>query len=183
MSLVDELERVAEIAASLAGEGERVTGVLPAEPRPGVRVYLCAFEGAGERTWLALDGDGGPVQERARVRETASIAALCEIADDSAGGGDLSELRARLVSLRLTEHPDGIEEAEEAALALEAAVGSPPRVASAAHLDAVGAATRRLERALGEGPSPFAAAMQQAVSAVEELTHEVESRYRLPLRG
>lgn len=183
MSLVDELERVAAIAAGFAGENERLTGVLPAEPRLGVRVYLCAFESAGERAWLALDAVGAPVEERSQVRETASIAALCEVADDSAGGGDLSELRARLVSLRLTEQPAGIEEAEEAALALEAAVGSPPRVASAAHLDLVGAATRRLERALGEGPSPFAAAMQQALSAVEELTREVESRYKLPLRG
>ena len=50
----------------------------------------------------------------------------------------------------MTEQPDGIEEAEEAALALERAIGAPPRVASPAYLDAVGAATRRLELALGE---------------------------------
>jgi hypothetical protein len=130
-----------------------------------------------------LEADGRPVDDRTRVRAAVSIAALCEIADENAGGGDLSELRSRLLSLRLTEHPAGVEEAEEAALALEVAVGSPPRVASVAHLDAVGAATRRLERALGDGPSPFAAAMQQALNAVEELTREVESRYKLPLRG
>ena len=88
----------------------------------------------------------------------------------------------RLVSLRLTEHVDGIGEAEEAALALESVVGSPPRVATPAHLDAVGAATLRLERALGEtAASPFAAAMQQARVAVDELALEVETGYKLPL--
>jgi hypothetical protein len=108
---------------------------------------------------------------------------MCELAEESAGGGDLSELRARLLSLRLTENPSGIEEAEEAALALEAAVGSPPRIASAAHLDAVGAAARRLERALGEGSSPFAEAMRFSMGAVEELTREVEARYKRALAG
>jgi hypothetical protein len=108
---------------------------------------------------------------------------MCELAEESAGGGDLSDLRGRLLSLRLTENPSGIDEAEEAALALEAAVGSPPRVASAAYLDAVGTATRRLERALGEGGSPFAEAMRQATGAVEELTRDVEARYKRPLAG
>jgi hypothetical protein len=115
------------------------------------------------------------------VRDAVSIAALCELADENAGGGDLSDLRSRLVSLRLTEHVE-VDEADEAALALESVVGSPPRVATPAHLDAVGAATLRLERALGEtAASPFAAAMQQARVAVDELALEVESGYKLPL--
>jgi hypothetical protein len=46
----------------------------------------------------------------------------------------------------------------------------------------VGAATLRLERALGEtAASPFAAAMQQARVAVDELALEVEAGYKLPL--
>jgi hypothetical protein len=183
VGLVQELERIAGVATGFAADGERLSGVLPAEPRPGLRVYLCSFERDDERTWLLLDADGAPIDERARVREAASIAAMCEVADESAGGGDLSELRARLVALRLTESPEGVDEADEAALALEATVGSPPRVASAAHLDAVGTATRRLERALGEGSSPFAEAMRQAMAAVEELIREVEARYKRPLAG
>ena len=183
MDLAQELERIAGIAAGFAVDGERLAGVLPTEPEPGARVYLCAFERGEQRTWLALDGEGEPLDVRAGIREAVSIAAMCELADESAGGGDLSDLRAQLVSLRLTEAPPGIEEAEEAALALEAIVGSPPRVASAAHLDAVGTATRRLERALGEGASPFAEAMRQAMRAVDELTREIEASYKRPLSG
>jgi hypothetical protein len=183
VGLALELERIAGFAAAFAGDRERLAGVLPAEPEPGVRVYLCAFERDGARAWLALDASGSPIDDRARLREAVSIAAMCELADESAGGGDLSELRARLLSLRLTENPSGIDEAEEAALALEAVVGAPPRVASPQHLDAVGTATRRLERALGEGSSPFAEAMRHALGPVEELTREVEARYKRPLDG
>jgi hypothetical protein len=183
VSLSEDLSRVAEAAAAFSDSGETVVGVLPAEPSGGERVYLCAFEGGGGRSWLALDGEARPIQSRALVREAASITALCELAGDTAGGGDLEELRARLVALRLTEAPEGIEEAEEAALALEAAIGSPPRVASPAYLDHVGAATRRLEHALGtNGASPFAEAMKQGVAAVEALTSEVEGTYKRALR-
>ena len=182
MELVEELDRIAAIAEGYANDGERLAGVLPAEPDPGARVYVCAFERGDDRSWLVFDEAGAALRSRARVRDAVSIAALCELADENAGGGDLSDLRSRLVSLRLTEHVDGIEEAEEAALALESVVGSPPRVATPAHLDAVGAATLRLERALGEtAASPFAAAMQQARVAVDELALEVESGYKLPL--
>jgi hypothetical protein len=179
--LVEELEQIAAVAERYAGDGERLTGVLPAEPDPGARVYVCAFERGDDRSWLVFDGDGMPLRSRARVRDAVSIAALCELADENAGGGDLSDLRSRLVSLRLTEHVE-VDEADEAALALESVVGSPLRVATPAHLDAVGAATLRLERALGEtAASPFAAAMQQARVAVDELALEVESGYKLPL--
>ena len=59
---------------------------------------------------------------------------------------------------------------------------SPPRVASPQYLDELGAATRRLEQALGDsGNSPFAVAMQQALASVEELAKEVESQYKVPL--
>jgi hypothetical protein len=83
------------------------------------------------------------------------------------------------VALRLTENPPGLDEAEVAVGALEATIARPPRLASSAYLDAVGAATRDLERALGEpGASPFAAAMQQAIGAVDELVAEVERTYK-----
>ena len=98
-----------------------------------------------------------------------SIIALSELAEESAGGGELEELRQQLVALRLSENPTGIEEAEEAALALERAIGAPPRLAEPAYLDRVGEATRRLEAALGSSAgSPFAQAMKQGLAAAEE---------------
>jgi hypothetical protein len=116
------------------------------------------------------------------VRRTASIAAMCELAEESAGGGELDELRDRLVTIRLTESPDGIEEAEEAALALQHVIGAPPRVANPGYLDRVGAATRRLELALGDpGSSPFAEAMKAGMGSVEEFSADVESHYKRPL--
>jgi hypothetical protein len=183
--LADELERAAVFAAAHAEPGETVDGVVAAEPALGRRVYLCAFGRADPdgRAWLALDEAGAPVVDRRLVRETVSIAALCELAAETAGGGDLDALRARLLDLRLRERPPGIEEVEEAALELERTIGGEPRVATPAYLDAVGVATRRLESALGEdGGSPFAAAMQTGMGSVEALTLEVERRYKCNLR-
>ena len=182
MGLREELKRAAELAEPFAAPGESLAGVLPAEPGPGRRVYLCAFaDGEGRRTWVALDGVGTPISSRAAVREAVSIAALCELAEETAAGGDLEELRAELVRLRLTENPPGIEEAEAAALALERELGTPPRLATPSYLDALGLATRRLEQALGNGGSPFAAAMAHGIVTVEELANEVEGRYKLEL--
>jgi hypothetical protein len=183
VSLREELERVAEPAQRFAAPGETLTGILAAEPEPGRRVYLCAFvDEAGARSWVALDGTGEPVTSRAAVREAVSIAALCELAEETAAGGDVERLRADLATLRLTESPPGIEEAEEAALELERVLGSPPRLATPSYLDAVGAATVRLEQTLGDaGASPFATALTQGLVAVDELAAEVEGRYKLEL--
>jgi hypothetical protein len=182
MVLSADLERIAAAALCHATAGEEVVGVIPTEPAAGIRVYLCAFHG-DTRSWLALDELGEPVEERALVRDAVSIAALCELAEESAGGGKLDELRAQLVSVRLTEHPEGIEEAEEAALALERTLTGAPRLANPDYLDAIGVATRRLERALGEGPgSPFAESMKRSTGAVEELEREILGSYKGELR-
>jgi hypothetical protein len=177
-----ELDAIAAAAAAHAGSGEALSGVLPTEPEPDCRVYLCSFEGPEARSWLALDSDGRPLRERGLVRAAVSIAALCELAEEAAGGGHLQELRSELLTLRLTENPEGIEEAEEAALELERTIGAPPRLATPAHLDAIGAATRRLEQALGEvTASPFGAAMQQAMAVVGDLESDVLGGYKLEL--
>jgi hypothetical protein len=184
VALSDDLERAAGAAAAFAGDGERVDAVLATEPTPGRRLYLCAFASGSEpqaQTWLLLDIDGVPVTSRSAVRDAASIAALAEVAAETAGGGHLEALRQDLLALRMTENPPGIDEAEDAALALERIVGAPPRLATAAYLDKVGAATRRLERALGEDESPFGKAMASALAAVDALTAEVEARYKLEL--
>lgn len=179
MSLSEELVRIATAAAR---HGE-VAGVVAVEPVGGSRAYVVGFGGA-ERAWLVLDGEGEPVTRREAVRAAASMAALCEVAEETAGGGQLDELRRQLVQLRLTESPPGIEEAEEAALALERTIGAPPRVASPAYLDAVGAAVRTLEQALGStGGSAFAEAMTSSVGTVDAFADEVEARYLLGLEA
>jgi len=183
VGLREELERVAELAQRFAAPGETLGGVLPAEPGPGRRVYLCAFvDEPGARSWVALDAEGAPITSRAAVRDAVAIAALCELAEEAAGGGDLERLRADLVTLRLTEDPPGIAEAEAAALELERVLGTPPRLATPSYLDAVGSATRRLEQALGDGgASPLATVLGQGLVAVDELAAEVEGRYKLEL--
>jgi hypothetical protein len=181
MSVAEDVGRIASAAAAFAEPGEDLAGVLATETL-GRRVYLCAFESAEGRAWLGLGADGEPLTEGRLVREAASLAALCEVAEESAGGGHLTELRARLAELRETDNPVGIEEAEAAAAALADALQPEPRIASGAYLDALGSASRRLEQALGEsGASPFAAAMQAALGSVEELAADVEGNYKLVL--
>jgi hypothetical protein len=179
VALQDDLQQIALAAAGYAEDGEELAGILAAEPSPGLRIYLCAYRAGEQHSWLALDGAGRPVGDRELVRQAASLAALTEVAEESAGGGELDELRSRLVALRLTENPPGIDEAEEAVIALQEILGGTPRLATAAFLDDVGVATRRLEQALGDqGLSPFAEAMKAASRAVEEFTTDVDANYK-----
>jgi hypothetical protein len=181
MAVAEDVARIAEVAAGYAAPGEELVGILVVDSL-GRQVYLCAFASPDGRTWLALDEGGEPLTERRLVREAASLAGMVEVAEESAGGGDLPELRTRLAELRETDAPEGIEEAEAAAASLAETLEAAPRVASGAYLDAIGSAARRLEQALGEsGASPFAAAMQAALGSVEELADDVEQNHKLPL--
>ena len=182
MSLTEDLGRIVSKAETFAARGEELSGLLAAEPRSGERVYLCAFDGEEERrSWLALDDDGRPVESRAVVRDAVSILALCELAEDTAAGGDLGELRSRLAELRSEEDVPGIERAEEAVVALQDTIGDPPKVASPERLDDLGTAVRRVEQAFGEGRSPFAEALKAASHSVEALTEDIEANYKLAL--
>jgi hypothetical protein len=184
VALAEEIVGVAAAAEEHAGPGETLAGILATEPHPAERIYLCAFRRDGEgQAWLALDAAGVPVTSRHTVRDAASIAALCELAEETAGGGDLDDLLSRLIALRMTEAPAGIEEAEEAARNLQRAIEPAPRLASPEYLDRIGEATRRLERALGEGGSPFAEGMKHAMAAVDRLTAEIEGSYKAELAG
>jgi hypothetical protein len=165
MGLADEITAARDAALALAEDGEALTGVVPTEPGLGARVYLCAYENGDGLGWLALDADGVPVVDRTLLRDAVSIAALCELAEESAGGGDLDELRARLAELRRVENPDGIDVAERAAEELAAVVGETPRLASPAYLDDFG--------------SPDV--VTSAFGAVESLTDEVEAAYKQEL--
>jgi hypothetical protein len=185
VTLLADLERIAAAVAPAAPEGGAVSAVLAAEPTPGLREYLCAFEtDDGQRAWLVVDASGAAVLERRDIRDVVAITALCEIAEESAAGGDLDELLSQLVALRLTENPEGIDEAEEAVRALQQVIGTPPHVATPARLDEIGAATRRLEQALDPAaPSPFTAALKGAQGTIDELSNEVLGSYRAsPIR-
>ena len=186
MALAEELEGIAAIAATFSGPDDRVVAILPTEARAGRRIYLCAFGGAdGEpQSWLGLDAGGRPVVERQLVRNAISIAAMCELAEETAAGGDLDDLKSRLVALRVTEDPPGIEEAVAAVEELQRVIGAPPQLATTGRLDAIGLATRDLEHSLGGAlqGSPFAQAMLAAPAVVEQLTADVERSYRVPLR-
>jgi hypothetical protein len=182
VSLDEEISAAAEAAAGHAAEGEELEAVIPAEPGRGARVYLCAFRKGDEQSWLALDDERRPVADRALVREAVSIAAMCELAEESAGGGDLGELRARLVELRLSEAPEGIDDAEVAAAELQEVIRAAPRLASVAYLDSIGLAATRLEHTLGQvGGSPFAEAMKSGMPAADELAAQVIRAYKGPL--
>jgi hypothetical protein len=183
VSLLADLERIAALAAASAPDGATLSAVLAAEPALGARGYLCAFESEdGSRSWLVLDHDGEPVSALKDVRDVVVIAALCEIAEESAFGGDLDELLSQLVALRLTESPPGIDEAEEAVRALQRVIGVPPQLATSARLDELGAAARRLEQALDPvAASPFTAALKASQGTIEELRKEIEQAYLIPL--
>lgn len=181
MALEEEIAAARAAAVQHAAAGEELVGLVPAEAG-GERIYLCAYDRDAESSWLALDAQGRPVADRSRVRDAVSIAALCELAEESAGGGDIGGLRARLVELRLNEAPEGIEEAEVAAAELQETIVAPPRVATLSYLDAIGTAAGRLEQALGEvGASPFAEAMKTGLAAAEELATRVERSYKAEL--
>ena len=184
MSLGDELEQIADVAREHADDGEELAVVIPAEPADGTRVYLCAFSA----------DDGSPELDRARrdraarsrigalVHDAVTIAALCELAEESAAGGDVDGLEARLTELAETEGVELVADAQAALGELRAILVPPPRVASPVYLDRIGLATRRFEQELGEvGSSPFAEAMKQGATAVEGLAAEVEGSYKVPL--
>ncbi len=77
---------IAEAAVTYAREREELAGVVPAEPGSGARVYVCAYRDGERTSWLVLDAQGEPVDDRALVRDAVSIASLCELAEEAAGG-------------------------------------------------------------------------------------------------
>ena len=85
MSLSEDVGRIAEAAARYAAPADELAAVVPVEPASGERVYLCAFALAdGAQSWLGLDDRGSPLTNRTLIRDAASIAALVEVAEESA---------------------------------------------------------------------------------------------------
>ena len=149
----------------------------PSPSRGGASTLLDRRRGRNPRLARRSRGRHG-VSSRAAVRAAVSIAALCEVAVDTAGGGDLDGLiaasptcaRARL---------QGIEDAEEAARALRChRRATAARVAGTARRDRP--ATRARAGARPRGPSPFSAALRAGQGCVSEFQREIEAGYRRP---
>jgi hypothetical protein len=85
MALDQELRRIAEVAVTYCRDGEELAGIVPAEPAVGVRLYVCAYRDGEETSWLVLDSDAAPVEDRSLIRDAVSIAALYELAEEAAG--------------------------------------------------------------------------------------------------
>ena len=85
MSLADDLERIAAAAAGFAADGERVTGVLAAEPLGADRVYLVSYDSDGGRAWLAFDEAGTPIASKRLVHDAVMLAGLVEVTEELAG--------------------------------------------------------------------------------------------------
>jgi hypothetical protein len=93
VALDQELRRIAEVAVTYCKDGEELAGIVPAEPAAGVRLYVCAYRDGEETSWLVIDADGSPVEDRSLVRDGVSIAALYELAEEAAGKPDGEEPR------------------------------------------------------------------------------------------
>jgi hypothetical protein len=93
MGLDEDLRTVADAAVRYCADGEELAGIVPAEPGSGVRVYVCAYRDGDRTSWLVLDADAEPVEDRSLVRDAVSIAALYELADEVAASDGEPEAR------------------------------------------------------------------------------------------
>ena len=92
VSMADEQQvlAAAEIAEAFAEDGERVVGVVVADPFDRGLVYLCALgdpdsdDDEPELAWVAVDAAGLPLSDGQLVREAAALVALCETAEEAA---------------------------------------------------------------------------------------------------
>jgi hypothetical protein len=153
-----DVTRAAEQARSVAAPGEQVVAVMAAEIlRTGV-VFLCGLRGPAEDAplaWVALDAEGGAVDDEAIVREAASLVALCETAEEAAAVLELDLIREsarRALEVagaadRLLR--DALERTLAAADAL-AAVSDGVRLARAPYLDELGERARALAYAAAD---------------------------------
>ena len=176
MELEAELALIADAAA--AEQGDRLAAVIPTEPSPAAASISVRTRRSRDRGWRSTPRARWSASD-ALVRAAVSVAALAELAEESAGGGKLEELRQQLVALRVTEAPEGSRTPRRRRS--RSSGRSPRRRGSPrpTYLDAIGFAARRLEQALGEiGSSPFAEAMKNASPLISELESEVLAGYR-----
>ena len=86
VSLSEDVGRIAEAAGRYAADGEELAAVLPVGARPRASASISAPLSA--RTELRAGSrstiEGSPLRNRTLIRDAASIAALVEIAEESA---------------------------------------------------------------------------------------------------
>ena len=133
--------------------------MLVAEPPALQRVYLCALRATGDEDaplgWVALDEHGAAIDDAHLVREAATVAALCETAEEAALAPQASALAAAATeALELV--PAGgdalrstLERVRTAAAGLDE-TASGLRVARTAYVDRLGQQATELGSALAE---------------------------------
>ena len=183
MALGDELEQIAEQrAGAMRRTAEELVVVIPAEPVDGTRVYLCAFSsGDDSRTWLALDGAGEAIADRALVHEAVTVAALCELAEESAAGGDVDGFEARLAELAQAEGPSSWQTPRPRSPSF-----APSSTATSRRFSRLPRPHRACHPALraGAGRDRLVTVRrgdEAGSDAVEGLAAEVEASYKIPL--
>jgi MoxR-like ATPase len=150
MTLVAQLEAARDAASQLAAEGEQVVAVLAAEPGSDALVFVCAYEGAGELSYLGLDTTHQPVTDLRLVREAVTVVALAERAEEvstATSGDELRDGFARVAqALRAAGREQEAASAEAVVARLDelAGVVEGPRVASPGYLDRVAASAGNL---------------------------------------
>jgi hypothetical protein len=170
MSVAADLASAAEAALAQVDPDEEVAAVIPCDPAgDGALVYLCALRARGDDEltgWAALDARGVPLGDEALVRRTASIAALCETAEEAAGVPEAGQLAEAVAAARGLADDPALEAAlagcEPPARALDEGA-TPPRVASDAYVDAIGREVMRLDGA-GQALRPLAEALSARLS-------------------
>ena len=147
---------------SLTDELERIAGNAQAYAGDGeeLAAVIPAEPTEGMRVFLCAFSAGGDERSWIALRPDGNAVLDRSLLRDAVSIAALCELAE--------DYADGVDAIEE-----------PPRVASPAYLDAIGAAARRLE----EGPgSRFTEGMKQGSVAVEGLAAEVEGHYKVELR-
>jgi hypothetical protein len=153
VSVTDDLEAAAAAGGRHAAPGERVAAVMVAEPGLDERVYLVAFERNDELGYLALDERLEPLDDRRLVRDAVVMIGLAERAEEASSATQADELKDMFSEAATELERAGLEQAAAARAVVEgldglSAASQGPRVATAAYLDAIGAASGRLAVAL-----------------------------------
>lgn len=146
----------------LADELERIAADARAYADDGeeLAAVIPAEPAKGVRVFLCAFSAGGDERSWIAFRPDGNAVLDRSLLRDAVSIAALCELAE--------DYADGVDAIEE-----------PPRVASPAYLDAIGAAARQLEAGPG---SRFTEGMKQGSVAVEGLTVEVERGYKVELR-
>jgi hypothetical protein len=142
VTLAVELDRAIAAASSMAGEGEQLAAVMPAQPITGQTVYLSAFERGDALSYVVLDDAGEIVSDRRVVADAVAVLAMAERAEEVAAApaaDDLALVFTDLATALAKLDPDAAAAASAVAAAATetGAAAAGPRAASPAYLDRI----------------------------------------------